>query len=217
VIGVVLSGGLDDGTAGLRGIKMCGGVTVVQEPADALVGEMPASALRHATVDYCRPAAALAPLIAELVAGVPPPEAFVPRDAMRTHMEVEAGIAMKATARRARRAVHIHQPRMPRRAGAAARPTAVRYRCHTGHSFTADSLPAGLSDTTEQAIWNVIRSLQETAMLLGHLAEHWREVEPATARKFARQAEVAQARSELIRKTAAEHQVLSEEKVAARQ
>jgi len=67
VIGVVLSGALRDGSAGLREVKMSGGTTVVQDPADALVDSMPSSALRNADVDYCRPAADLAFLIGELV------------------------------------------------------------------------------------------------------------------------------------------------------
>jgi two-component system, chemotaxis family, protein-glutamate methylesterase/glutaminase len=67
VIGVVLSGGLDDGSAGLRSIKMCGGTTVVQEPLDATVTSMPMHALRSSAVDHCRPAARLGPLINRLV------------------------------------------------------------------------------------------------------------------------------------------------------
>jgi two-component system chemotaxis response regulator CheB len=67
VIGVVLSGGLDDGSAGLRSINMCGGTTVVQEPLDATVTSMPMHALRSSAVDHCRPAARLGSLINRLV------------------------------------------------------------------------------------------------------------------------------------------------------
>jgi len=67
VIGVVLSGGLDDGCAGLRGIKMCGGTTIVQDPTDAVADSMPRNALRGTNVDYCQSARRLGQLIDKLV------------------------------------------------------------------------------------------------------------------------------------------------------
>jgi two-component system chemotaxis response regulator CheB len=68
VIGVVLTGFLNDGTAGLRAIKRCGGLAVVQDPADAIAPEMPRSALRHVAVDHCVPLDALGALLARLAA-----------------------------------------------------------------------------------------------------------------------------------------------------
>ena len=69
VIGVLLSGRLDDGTAGLRAIKACGGVAVVQDPDDAEHPEMPRNALAHVDVDYCVPGSELARTLLRLVAG----------------------------------------------------------------------------------------------------------------------------------------------------
>src|SRR3954471_24327227 len=66
VIGVVLSGNLNDGTAGLRAIKRCGGLAVVQEPRDASVPSMPESALRHVEVDHVVPVEEMAGLLGEL-------------------------------------------------------------------------------------------------------------------------------------------------------
>lgn len=67
VIGVILSGSLDDGTAGLRAIKRCGGTAVVQDPDDALFPGMPRSAIGHVQVDYRLPLAEFAPLLTKLV------------------------------------------------------------------------------------------------------------------------------------------------------
>jgi two-component system chemotaxis response regulator CheB len=70
VIGVILSGALDDGATGLRAIKDAGGVAVVQDPDDALAPSMPAAALSLVAVDHVVPADALAPLLVRLVAEV---------------------------------------------------------------------------------------------------------------------------------------------------
>src|SRR5215213_8458077 len=67
VIGVVLSGALADGTAGLRAIKRCGGLAIVQDPADALVPSMPQSALRHVELDHVCRAEDIAGLLGKLV------------------------------------------------------------------------------------------------------------------------------------------------------
>ena len=67
VIGVVLSGMLDDGTAGLRVIKAQGGLAVVQDPAEAVYNSMPRSAIEHAPVDFVAPVTELAALLVSLV------------------------------------------------------------------------------------------------------------------------------------------------------
>lgn len=66
VIGVVLTGMLDDGTAGLTAIKACGGVTVVQDPKDAAYPGMPESALRNLGVDHCVAVAQMGQLLVRL-------------------------------------------------------------------------------------------------------------------------------------------------------
>src|SRR4051794_18781245 len=89
VVGVILSGSLDDGTAGLAAIKQRGGVAVVQSPEEALFAGMPRSALESVAVDHCLPAAETPPLLVEL-ANTPVPEGESP---MSDDMEFESEIA----------------------------------------------------------------------------------------------------------------------------
>lgn len=67
VIGVLLSGTLHDGTAGIMMIKQYGGLAVVQAPGDAMYSGMPSSAIAHALVDYTVPVAEMGQLLVRLV------------------------------------------------------------------------------------------------------------------------------------------------------
>jgi two-component system, chemotaxis family, protein-glutamate methylesterase/glutaminase len=217
VIGVVLSGGLDDGTAGLRGIKMCGGTTVIQDPDDALVASMPRSAQLNVSIDYCKPAAQLGHLIAQLTK-----TALVAHSngdaTMRKTLELELAMVKGLNGERV---TELGEPSLftcPECHGMLVKlrdERPLRFRCHTGHAFTADSLVAEQSDATEEAIWNSIRSLQESSMLLTHLAEHWRAIDPKVADEFLRKAKQAQARANAVRRISSEHEALSEEKIEA--
>jgi two-component system, chemotaxis family, protein-glutamate methylesterase/glutaminase len=219
VIGIVLSGGLDDGTAGLRSIKMCGGTTIVQDPADALVESMPVSALRNVTIDYCEAVEDLAPLITRLVSTKVTPESTVPSKAMKQKLEFELNASRNLAP--TEDVTRFGDPSIytcPECHGTllslrGERPP--RFRCHTGHAFTADSLLAELSEATEEAIWNSIRAIQESALLLTHLADHWRETDSKVAEEFDRRAAAARLRAELVHRAALAHEQLSETKVVA--
>jgi CheB methylesterase len=90
VIGVVLTGTLDDGTAGLYTIKLCGGTAIVQEPADAMIRSMPLNALEHTRADYTLPAARIGELIARLVREeAPAPPQLAPDEEEQTRREVK--------------------------------------------------------------------------------------------------------------------------------
>ena len=203
VIGLVLSGGLDDGTAGLRAIKMCGGTTLVQDPHDALIGSMPATALRNATVDYCKPSSELSPLLIKLVQGKAlEPTRLEKKKKRLLEVEVEA-----AKGQGGHTIVHHGEPSgftCPECHGTLLKlrgEVPFRYRCHTGHAFTAQSLLAELDETTEEAVWNAVRSIQETSMLMSHLARQWRGTDPAKARELVRRARAAQARADHVVRT----------------
>ena len=69
VIGVLLSGFLDDGVAGLAAIKQQRGIAIVQDPKEAFAPDLPRNALTRVKVDYCLPSLEIAPLLVRLVNG----------------------------------------------------------------------------------------------------------------------------------------------------
>src|SRR5688572_25580818 len=94
VIGIVLTGMLDDGTDGLIAIKKCGGVAVVQDPRDAAYSGMPISALDHADIDFCVSLAEMGSLVAKLVAERPSKSRAVPKDIRIEAARAERGLSV---------------------------------------------------------------------------------------------------------------------------
>src|SRR4051812_32199950 len=97
-VGVVLSGALDDGTAGLWAIKLRGGTAIVQDPADAMHRSMPLNALDNVAVDYKVPVADMGPLLARLVRDEAGPEPLVAASE-RARMQAEVAIARERDSR----------------------------------------------------------------------------------------------------------------------
>lgn len=90
----------------------------------------------------------------------------------------------------------------------------VRFRCHTGHAFSADSLLAALTATTEDQLWNAVRSLDENVLLLNHLGDHLAEAQQTSlAALYYQQAQSASAQSRLVRQALVQHQQLSRERL----
>jgi two-component system chemotaxis response regulator CheB len=98
VIGIVLSGALDDGTAGLWAIKLRGGTAIVQDPADAMHRSMPLSALENVEVDYKVPVAEIGALLGRLAREEAGPEPRI-ADAERDKMDAEVKIAREVDPR----------------------------------------------------------------------------------------------------------------------
>jgi two-component system, chemotaxis family, protein-glutamate methylesterase/glutaminase len=90
----------------------------------------------------------------------------------------------------------------------------TRYRCHTGHAYSADSLLSELTESVEETMWSAIRSIDESAMLMRHMAEHVRESDNGASERFLEKAREAERRSKLVRQAVFGHEHLSEEKVA---
>ena len=166
VIGIVLSGGLDDGTAGLCAIKQAGGIAVVQDPSEAEVPSMPRSALRHVAADFCITAGKIGELLPILLRNAPTRE----RPAVSDDTRLE--VALAADERNQLDVTKLGQPSpytCPACSGSLMRvggSDPVRFRCHTGHAFTAMSLDEEQREKVENAAWSAIRALQEHALLL---------------------------------------------------
>jgi two-component system chemotaxis response regulator CheB len=171
VIGVVLTGRLDDGSAGLQAIKACGGLAVVQDPADAEEPGMPRSALAAVAADHCVPLAAVAPLLAELVRqpAPPPPSAPPPWLVHEQLASSGSGNAMDELPYFARPST-LACPDCRGTLWEVTGSQPPRFRCHTGHAFSLRSLAAAQAAATEEALWSGVRALQEKELLLRRIA-----------------------------------------------
>lgn len=202
VIGVILTGGLDDGTAGLWAVKQLGGLAVVQDPADALVPSMPQSALGNVNVDHCVPLAAMPALLVRLTAKNLAEEGgyTVPEP-----MQIEVKIAQEdpALAAGVERLGGPSRYACPECHGVLLEVKdgdRARFRCHTGHAYSAESLIADFDDKIEEALWNSVRALQEKEIFVLHLAEHARASDDASlAGTLMSRAEQARERAALVR------------------
>jgi two-component system, chemotaxis family, protein-glutamate methylesterase/glutaminase len=201
-IGVILSGTLDDGTAGLYAIKRHGGSALVQDPDDALFGGMPASAIENVPVDFIGDVPALT---VELVrrtrelAADPAVELDVTDDSDDLDVvEMDHGtpdpdewsaVPSQFTC------PECHGSLFERQDG-----TIVRYRCRTGHAFSPDALAAAQSKGVEDALWIALRALEENAALLRTLSERSRERGQArSSQRFAARANGVEIRAKVIR------------------
>ena len=168
VMGVILSGALDDGSYGLRVIRDSGGITVVQDPADADVPAMPLNALRVVDADYVLAAAQIAELVAGGVVTSGGGQSIMsPKQEPDPQLDETEVAEMEDT---------FGPPSgltCPDCGGALWEITngsLVRYRCHVGHQFTSDSLDAEQQDVVEGALWAAVRVLEEHAALRQRMA-----------------------------------------------
>jgi two-component system, chemotaxis family, protein-glutamate methylesterase/glutaminase len=199
VIGVILSGGLDDGTAGLWAVKRMGGVTLVQDPEDAMVQSMPRHALQHVEVDHVLPAARIAAMlerltsedIAEAGGYVVPESTKIEVEIARQTSPLEAGVQrLGEPSTYACPECHGVLLRM-------AEGERVRFRCHTGHAYSSESLISEMDQAIEDALSISIRALQEKAILVRDLAQ--RTTDARHAEDLRLRAEEAQQRAEMLR------------------
>ncbi|QAT82222.1 CheB methylesterase [Corallococcus coralloides] len=204
VVGVVLTGALDCGTSGLMAVKREGGLAVVQDPRDALCPDMPRSALELVAVDHCVPLEAMGTLLTRLVT-----TPVAPRSRKRSRqMETEV------------KAMKVDIPSMddPPSPVEYAKPSyygcpdcggvlfeleeegLLRFRCRTGHAYTAEALSGSQQNQLDGAMWAALRALEENASLSRRLAAQARErSHHRSALRFEERARTAEAQVSLLR------------------
>jgi two-component system chemotaxis response regulator CheB len=220
VAGVVLSGTMDDGAAGLQAIKEAGGITFVQEPEDALYPAMPRNAMRLTSPDHVLPVRELARKLAEL-ARVPqtPRTRAVPTEPDRVEGIFTGSREDQWPGRRAPFAC----PACGGTLWESEENGHPQFRCRIGHAFTEAALLNSQSDGLEAALWSALRALEERLALTRRVATRLREQRtPALAARFELQAEDAAAHAVFIRDVlenleALQHVDLGEERAAERE
>jgi two-component system, chemotaxis family, protein-glutamate methylesterase/glutaminase len=168
-IGVILTGMLDDGAAGMWAIKQCGGISVVQ--SDPQFDEMARAATQNAEIDHSVPLLQIAPLLDRLVRETPasPAESAIP-EVLRINDEKAK---MKATEMDLDRVGQRSVFTCPECNGALwelKEGSQLQFACHVGHSYTAQGLNAAQGLTIEQSLWSAIRALKENAAMHERLA-----------------------------------------------
>jgi two-component system chemotaxis response regulator CheB len=166
VIGIVLTGMLDDGTAGLMAIKRCGGVTIVQDPRDAAYSGMPVSALNNVDVDFCVSVSEMGPLLSTLVAKPHGRNKAVPSDIRTEATIAERVVSDVSQVNGLGDQVPYNCPGCGGVLWEIDTPGEKRYRCHTGHSYTDRALLASQSEKIEEMLWISLRMFEERKNLL---------------------------------------------------
>jgi two-component system chemotaxis response regulator CheB len=178
-VGVVLSGALDDGAAGLFSIKSRGGIAIVQDPEDALFPDMPRAALSVVQADYCVAKAEIPLIIAELSG----------QSSLQSTGEPEAimGQMKKETELAALNPDTVEDDHKPGKPSAYGCPDCggvlwelqddewLRFRCRVGHAFSAEGLLRSQGESLDSALWSAFRGLQESAALSRRLAKRARD------------------------------------------
>ncbi len=186
VIGVVLSGMLDDGTAGLVAVKRCGGISVVQDPADALWPDMPRNALQGDSPNHSVTMADMPGLLDRLARSPAGPAAPVPPE-----LQVETRIAQQEVAAMGDDVVgspsRISCPDCGGVLNEVQDGKIIRFRCQIGHAYGAETLAAAQADGLENALAVAARTHRDRLVLfrrmeasavergLAHAAARWRQ------------------------------------------
>jgi len=202
VIAVVLSGALDDGTAGMLAVRQQGGLVLAQDPTDALYPGMPQSVIDHVGADHVAAAADLGPLVTELVGSDGPTSSTRPSELL----DIEVGLADMSDEA-------MNAPERPGRPSGYSCPDCqgtlfeiddgglMRYRCRVGHAWSSVALLAQQSDAVDDALWVALRSLEERAALSLQLADRAAERGSSSSRShYLERAEEATRSASVVRR-----------------
>lgn len=219
VIGVVLTGALDDGTAGLWTIKLRGGTAVVQEPSEAVIDAMPLNALTNVEVDYKLPVAEIGPLLGRLAEQpAPAPRAIAPDEQRKTRHEIRIAEEANGLEENIMQFGELSPLTCPECRGVLTQlreGRILRFRCHTGHAFSANTLLESSTEQVEARLWDAVRAIDETVMLLNSMGEEFtRNGDLRAAERCFEKARHAHQHSQPIREAATREQPVSSEELS---
>lgn len=214
VIGVVLTGFLDDGASGLYSVKEQGGKAIVQDPLDAAYPSMPIQAMKEAKVDYCVPIAEMGSLLVSLTKnGMKAKEDKCVSEQLKIEVKVareenafQAGV-MKLGQLSPYTCPECHGVLLQMQEG-----NLIRFRCHTGHAYSLNALLVDVTESIETSLWKTLRGIEESQLLMQHMIEHL-EKNNEVGELFKQKAEQAKMQAELVRQAIMSSETLSREKL----
>lgn len=202
-IGIILTGSLDDGTAGLQAIKLCGGLALVQHPEDAMYPGMPENALRSVEVDHCVPLAKMGALLQELVGSEPlRPESSGDCSAAELEQEL-ASTSISPRQMRSKLGApngficpECNGPLWDVKEG-----KHTVFRCLVGHQYSMDSFLAEETEALERSLWVAVKTLEERVTLMQRMAARSNELgQMVTAEGFNQKATESDEHAATIRR-----------------
>jgi len=195
-IGVVLTGTLGDGAAGLWSIAQHGGTCIVQDPNDALHPEMPLNALNAVRVQHCLPLDEIAPLLVQLGAQAERRGGWQPHALVDPEQARESDLWSPQPAGLACPSCRGALSELPRG-------RLLRYRCHIGHAFTPQSLILAQELETERLLEGALSLMEERADLLRRVAERYFADRPDERERYERRIEGLDERADSLRRVIA--------------
>jgi two-component system chemotaxis response regulator CheB len=201
-VGILLSGMLNDGASGLADLKRCGGITIVQGPADAIAPEMPLGALQTSEVDYRAPASQIGEIVLRLLAEQPHPHRAVPAEIL---LEIDIALGRPCGTSDIATLADPVPLSCPSCGGVLSqlRSKPLRFRCQVGHGFTAEVLAQEQEGSIDEALRVALRIVEERADLVNRLGrQSAAQGRSYSACDFERKAEELRGHAEVLRRTA---------------
>lgn len=201
VIGILLTGYLDDGTSGMKAIKKCGGICIVQDPEEAEYPDMPRNALNNVKVDYCLPIAEMGARLYEIIPRKLQKRKAVPKDILIEAKIAERVLSDLSSVNSLGDQVPFNCPGCGGVLWKVGKDSDLRFRCHTGHAYTAATLFAEQTNKIEETMWTALRMFEEHKNLLTEMARGKKGVGSKTALERAKMSQVHIDRIRSILKT----------------
>lgn len=202
VIGILLTGYLDDGTAGMKAIKKSGGTCIVQDPDEAEYPAMPQNAINNVEVDYCLPISEMGALLYKIIPQKLRKSKPVPEDVLTEAKIAERVLSDLSSVNKVGDQVPFNCPGCGGVLWKVEKDSNPRYRCHTGHAYTAASLLAEQTMKIEETMWIALRMFEERKNLLTEMARGKEGVGSKSALERAKMSQVHIDRIRAILKTA---------------